>query len=231
MLASCLGEAEGAECTVDEECHGRGEYCDTQNSVCLVDDTIPDKTGEPAGANFETMNIPFFRGQLCTKMEVRSGSQIPFTISPCLHPCLEVTGGYNLRHFWDCSGSSCRAWVIWTIPASGTGCPADVFGQFDEGQFPCVYDNALDAALKATIREDETPISGTMIIEVPFLSNDDIDSIVGGNDSTDAILDIVYQYVEQDNRVTERIRMDAANPQPPAACDGPTNCDCISIGF
>jgi hypothetical protein len=228
-LASCLGEGEGGACTVDEDCHGRAEYCDTQNSVCLVDDTVPDRSGDSPGTSFATMNIPFFRGQLCTKMEVISGSQIPFTISPCLHPCLEVTGGYKLQHFWDCTGSSCNAWIIWSIPASGTGCPEDVFGQFDQSQ--CVYDNALDARLKATIRDDGTPIAGTMKIEVPFLSNEDIDAIVGGDNSTDSILDRVYEYIEQDNRVTDRIRMDQANPQPPEECLGPTNCECINIGF
>jgi len=219
----------GGPCFVDQDCFGRGEHCNTETGLCGEGDPHPDETGDPPGMSFPTMHVPFFRGQLCTTLDVLAGTQIPATISPCLHPCLEVTGGYKLHHFWDCTGSSCTAWAIWSIPAAGTGCPDDVFGQFDQSQ--CVYDNPLDFRLKATVRDDGTPISGTMMIEVPYLSNDDAAEIAEGSLSTSEILEKVWKYPEDPDRLVGPIDLTLASPAPPELCNGPTNCECFPVGF
>jgi hypothetical protein len=89
----------------------------------------------------------------------------------------------------------------------------------------------LDFRLKAVLRDDGTPISGTMLIEVPYLSNEDIAEIVEGDLSTTEILDKVWKYPQDPGRVVGPVDMTPSSPAPPEICNGSESCECFQVGF
>lgn len=216
------------QCTSDEECFGRGEYCDLGTNRCEADDTPPDSTGDQSGT-FATMVIPFFRGLVCTKPDVQAGASVPFWVDPCLHPCLDVKT-YRHTNFFECVGDTCGLWIVQWSEASGVDCPEDVFGSFS----PDLCDYSLFPPAGKTIntteivREDGSPIVGTLRTEIPFLSNADIAEIAV-DQSRATIKDKIWQYPQDPGRIID-MTLSADGPTPPAECDTGT-CECFMIGF
>ena len=101
---------------------------------------VPDTTAEPSPpVAFQDKAIPFFRGRICSApmQEVQTGSPIPVTFQPCLHPCIS-TNEYQFHNQYYCSGGTCDGFsVFWSI-GSSENCPADAWGEFDPSM--CVYD-------------------------------------------------------------------------------------------
>ena len=193
----------------------------------MTADAPTDSTLDPAPATFADTLVPFFRGQVCVPHEVQSGAAIPVTLSPCLHPCLATTS-FAFTHNYACIGSSCEAYAtMWVVASSGAdGCPADAFGRFDPGM--CVYDSPVNLGIATTL--DSGPVSGSMELEVPFLSNEDIVAIAADNK---VIADRAEQYPADPGRVPDGrpIQLLPGNPEPPAECDGAENCPCYEVGF
>lgn len=227
---ACAPQGQSGQCQVDEDCMGRGQVCDTVDSICVDDEVDLSSTEDPAPMTFSNKPVPFFRGQVCTVHEVESGAPIPVSINPCLHPCLE-RGSHHFKHSFSCIGATCDAYVVmWVDADSGPqGCPENAFGEFDPAQ--CVYGDAIELQMSTNL--DSGPISGTMELEIPFLSNADIAQIAGGSDSTDAILELIEQYPRDADRIVggRAISILPGNPEPPAACDGMSGCDCYGIGL
>lgn len=237
VLPGCLAPGSTGECDTDEDCRARGAVgCDVMQSKCIIDDTVPDSTGDQSGT-FSSMPIPFYRGQLCTSMEVKAGSPIPMYLNPCLHDCLEVNS-YRHQNFYECVGGTCEMFVIQWGVATGTDCPENVFGNFgaDRCDYTIFPEDGKHISSQPVIRDDDSPIVGTMLIEVPFLSNADIKDIADDPNDRDQIKEKMHQYVRKPNRTPgsgtdERISMQAGSPAPPEMCNGKENCECFQIGF
>lgn len=222
-------QGEAGQCTVDADCHGRAQVCDAFNSICIDEEVDLSSTEDPAPASFTNKAVPFFRGQVCTTHEVEAGAPIPVSVSPCLHPCFQ-RGAHHFKHFFNCVGSSCEAYVVMWVTGSSddAGCPADAFGQFDQGE--CVYGDPVDLTISTNL--DSGPINGTMELEIPYLSNADIEMIAGGSDSNAEIKALIDQYPQEPGRVVggRSISILPGNPTPPESCEDGA-CDCFSVGF
>jgi hypothetical protein len=227
-LTACP-QGDPGQCTVDADCSGRAEVCDTFNAICVPQEVDLSSTESPGPTSFQDKAIPFFRGEVCTTLEVQSGERIPVSINPCLHPCID-RGSHHFKHFFNCLGSSCEAYAIMWIRGSSDadGCPDDAFGQFPESQ--CAYGDPIELSISTQL--DSGPISGTMELEIPYLSNDDIDVIAGGRDGNDEIRALIEQYPQEPGRLVggRAISILPNNPAPPESCEG-GGCSCSSIGF
>ena len=228
VLGACP-QGEAGQCNVDEDCRGRAQVCNTLESVCVDEEVDLSSTESPAESSFSDKAIPFFRGEVCTVQEVQSGERIPVTVSPCLHPCIR-RGSHHFKHFFNCVGSNCDAYVVMWVTGSSAddGCPAEAFGRFDESQ--CVYGDPIEIGISTNL--DSGPISGSMTLEVPYLSNDDAAIIAGGRDSNPELRALIEQYPQEQARVVggRAISILPGNPAPPASCeDG--GCSCSRVGF
>jgi hypothetical protein len=219
-------------CTLDEECEGRGEFCNQDNAECEVQQVTLDTTEPDPGAvmpDFQDKIVPFFRGQACTVDAVQSGSPIPVRIEPCLHSCLTINS-FHHHHMYDCLGSQCEAFVLAYYTVDGTGCPADVFGRFDPAQCGTDENGPVDLSMNITINDE--PFQGTIKLEVPYLSNADIAAIdAAGSSKSDVATEKIYQYPPQATRQipsTTGISMRSTDPAPPADCTGGA-CPCYPI--
>ena len=229
LLAGCLPQGESGQCMVDADCVGRGQVCDTTNSIC--EDLTYDATSteSPAESNFTNKIVPFFRGRVCTVTKVRSGSAIPVQMTPCWHPCL-TPKEFKFKHYFECVGSSCNAWALNWVIADGAACPADAFGKFDAAM--CNWGTAVELSVDTTL--DTGPITGSMLMEVPFLTNADAAALLGSGDPTpEEIKAAVFQYPQDPSRLVNDgnpISLLDQYPVPPATCvDG--GCTCFDIGF
>lgn len=217
-------------CTKDADCEGRGQVCDTFDGMCVPAELDIDSTEDPAPMSFTNKPVPFFRGTACTVGEVKSGALLPVSINPCLHPCIE-RGSHHFKQFYSCRGSTCDAMVVlWVDANSGPmGCPENAFGRFDQSQ--CTYGNPIEFTIDTTTG-DGSVISGSMTIEVPFLTNEDIAKIVA-DDSQGNIENLAQQYPRQNNRIIggDAVSILANHPEPATPCNGAENCQCGPIGF
>jgi hypothetical protein len=228
LLTGCP-QGESGQCTVDADCLGRAQVCDAFNAVCIDEEVDLSSTESPAPSSFTDKAVPFFRGEVCTAHDVQSGERIPVSINPCLHPCIN-RGSHHFKHFFNCLGSSCEAYAIMWVKGSSIeeGCPADAFGRFPESE--CVYGDPINLGISTAL--DSGPISGTMELEVPFLSNDDIALVDGGADGNEEIRALIEQYPQEPGRLVggRAISILPGNPAPPESCDD-GGCSCFSIGF
>lgn len=224
-LVSCAPTVDNDGCSADVDCHGRAEVCDVALSMCVPKVVDITSTENPAPANFTGKAVPFHRGQVCMPHSVKSGSDVPVRLVPCLHPCL-TQGAFKHKHYYECIGSRCDAWAVMYVTADGTNCPADAFSAFDRTM--CVSGTPIDLAIGTTI--DSGPVNGTMSFEVPFLTNADA-AAIASNFEVDAIQEKIDQYPEDDARVPGGmdISLSPANPEPPANCE--SGCDCFDVGF
>ncbi|HWB75337.1 MAG TPA: hypothetical protein VG755_10280 [Nannocystaceae bacterium] len=212
-------------CSADSNCE-RGEMCDLMVGECvdIVVDTSSTET--PAPGSFNGKPVPFFRGNVCTVHDVQTGAAIPVVLDPCLHPCI-ATNSHHYQHYYNCLGTHCEAWATMFYDADATACPAEAFGKFDAAQ--CVYGNAVE--LKITVTVQDEPVSGSLELEVPFLSNADAASLSPGYDS-DALNAAIEHYPQEPNRIVGGmpITLSTSSPAPPASCAGGA-CPCYQVGF
>jgi hypothetical protein len=246
VVGACTPPAATGNCTVDEDCQGRGQYCEPVTNVCKDGEADYTKTDDDSPSDtFADKPIPFFRGQVCTVpgLAGKAGSAIPMTFRPCLHPCM--TGGTNyFQHSWGCLSGICSGMSLFYTIGSGAGCPAEAWGQFSKDL--CVYDVQQSSAL-GPVELDGTPVEGTLKLEIPFLTNSDLSEVVAykglslGQQEGDAsalcteecdgksgeqkgtclvncrIEELAYQYLQQDDRVLE-FDLRGENPTPPENC-------------
>lgn len=224
----CAPRASQGGCDDDLEC-ARGEFCDLEANECMDAGLDVTSTENPAPGTFQNKVISFHRGQVCVPMEVESGERFPVLMQPCLHPCVSVSS-YEFRHIFECLGSRCDALgLMWmTASSAAAGCPADAFGSFDPGM--CTYDTEVEFAIAT--ETSNGPISGTMRLEIPFLSNADAETIAADPDDDATIEALVHQYPDDENRVPDGrdIQIRSNLPTPPESCAGGA-CDCFPIGF
>lgn len=231
MLGACVPEGDSGECSEFSPCPGRGKVCNLMTQTCEIADVDVDATAEgDAPADFSNVPLPFFRGKVCVGTNVKPGETVPVKISPCVHPCV-AAGGYSFKKQYSCSGSNCEALTLLYYPsASGTGCPADTFGKFDRSQ--CVYTDYNVSAGPFSISTG--PVSGLASVEIPFLTNDDIATLLPLEDMVDQRVaktwELAKMYPLDEDRVFS-ITMNNANPGAPADCVDESKCSCREIGF
>lgn len=229
LLAGCLPEEDSGECNASKACGQRGEVCNELTHQCEVAGLDVDGTAETTPASFSDVPVPFFRGKVCMPTKIQPGNTVPVTVSTCLHPCI-AENGYSFKKQYRCNGSSCESLVLVYYPkADGAGCPADAFGTFAKSQ--CVYkDHQVSAG---PFNLSTGPVTGTATIEVPFLSNDDIATLLPLEDQGDARVaktwELAYMYPPDADRVFQ-LSINGSNPPAPADCAG-AGCDCREIGF
>ncbi len=228
---ACAPSVESGACDANTSCAGRGQMCDLMTSTCVAAELTTETTDESAPDSFMALEVPFFRGQICLPHEVKSGSTIPVSLSPCLHPCLAASS-FEFKHFFSCVGSSCDAYAtMWVVADSvPEGCPADAFGTFDRNM--CTYPmDPVNLGIGTSL--DSGPISGSMLLEVPFLTNDDIAEISASGTDQELFESKVFQYPQDNGRVPDgrSIQLLPGNAEPPEACNGAENCPCYDIGF
>lgn len=228
-VGACAPRAEQGGCDEDEPCPGRGQVCELETNDCVAVEHDASTVESPAPASFTDKLIAFHRGQICLPLEVQSGGSMPVLLQPCLHPCVAVSS-YEFKHTFACRGSRCDALALTWLTASSAaeGCPADAFGSFDAAQ--CQYDTQIE--FKLATETSSGPISGTMLLEVPFLTNEDAATLAAERDDAETVEALVQQYPQQPNRIPDgrSISILAGNPAPPQTCrDG--GCPCYPIGF
>ncbi len=216
-------------CDADLDCD-RGQLCELETAECVDQNLTVDTTESPAAADFSSKIVPFFRGQVCTVHSVKAGSAFPVFMNPCLHPCLDV-GQFKFKHSWNCIGSSCEAYGLMWVTATGMGCPADAFGKFDRSQ--CVFPQSVEFTIQPTYSGGGA-IEGQMRLEIPFISNADAEQIAADEQNDDLRQRIIHKYPEDSNRIPGGMDISLlnGNPEPPATC-GPDGsmCDCFDVGF
>lgn len=260
VIGACTPPASSGNCVVDSDCPGRGQFCEEVTNVCMDSDADYTRTDDDnPQASFDDKPIPFFRGRVCTApgAKVQAGTAIPLTFQPCLHPC--ITGGNNFfQHQWSCLSGICSAMSVFYTLGSGMDCPAEAWGQFPKDQ--CDYSVEMSSKL-GPVELDGNPVTGTLKLEIPFLTNSDLSRIVAyknlslgqqegeaspecGNTCSgkagDAksvclenclIKELAYQYIETDERVIP-FNMSSDNPIPPETCEANNpECECFEIGF
>lgn len=227
FLFGCFAEDSG-ECSAGAPCPNRGEACDEISKTCEPQLLDVDGTGpDPAPGSF-TETLPFFRGSVCMPTQVQPGDTIPVRIEMCVHdPCV-AANSHKFKSQYKCTGSVCEAALIaYTPDAQGMSCPGDVFGEFPKAN--CQY-KVIEATAGPFTIQPSGPITGTATVELPFLSNDDVDEIAG-TDSFDKVWEIIYRYPQDPGRVFQ-VSMNGGNPKAPANCtDDPSLCPCKEIGF
>jgi hypothetical protein len=180
-------------------------------------------------SDFDTMPIPFFRGELCTVNEMTAGAPLPTRITPLLHDCLAVSRS-EIRHVFTCTGSRCQAYSVVWVEASGSGCPSNVFGEFpmEEGNM----DTAIDKSIAGLKDSTGAPLVGLLSLELPYLTNDDLVPIADytGSEVGELITMAAEKYPPVDGRKTV-INMSADGPMPPENCVDKSLCTCINIGL
>ena len=90
-MSACIPPGESGQCSSDEDCTGRGTVCELTTSECIPVTKDYSSTAEPSPPlSFSDKAIPFFRGRICSapNREVQTGSAVPITFQPCLHPCI-----------------------------------------------------------------------------------------------------------------------------------------------
>lgn len=231
LALGCAPKAEQGECSAVDPCP-RGQECDLEVSMCLDIEVDTHATEDPAPSNFTNKTVPFFRGQVCTVHEVQAGATFPVRMVPCLHPCVQASS-FKFKHSWSCVGADCEAFGVMWMNTSSTagGCPADAFGRFDRSM--CVDGPAIEFDIRAVLADD-SPVQGGMVLEVPFISNDDAAAIAANPDDLDQIQEIIARYPQDPSRVvgSKPISLLAGNPAPPETCgESGENCDCYDVGF
>lgn len=229
LVPACAPTIDSGACDADAPCVGRGQTCDVMAQRCVPADLATDSTDETAPSTFTATTVPFFRGQVCLPHEVKSGSPIPISLSPCLHPCVERSS-FEFKHFFSCIGSSCEAYAtMWVVADSiPEGCPEDAFGRFDRAM--CVFADPVGLEIKTTL--ESGPISGSMLLEVPFLSNADAEEIAAADNDQSLFESKVFQYPQDNARVPDgrAIQLLPKHPEAPASCEGDA-CPCYDIGY
>jgi hypothetical protein len=228
-VGACAPRADDGGCDEDDPCTGRGQVCDLERFECVAAEVDTSAAEATAPASFTDKVIAFHRGEVCLPLEVKSGERMPLLMRPCLHPCVTVSS-YEYKHSFSCRGSHCEALALMWIEGSSAaaGCPADAFGSFDASL--CQYGTQVE--LQLATETSNGPISGDMLLELPFLTNEDAATIAIDPNDTDAVEALVEQYPQQPNRIPDgrAISILPGNPAPPATCvDGA--CPCYPIGF
>jgi hypothetical protein len=229
VASGCAPRVEQGGCDEGTPCRARGETCDLEVGECVATEVDPSTTESPAPGSFSDKVIAFHRGEICLPHEVQSGESLPVLLRQCLHPCVAISS-YEFEHGFECRGSSCNARVLmWTNGSSApTGCPAEAFSSFDAGQ--CQYGSDVEFMLAT--ETSNGPISGSMRLEIPFLTNADAAEIAADPDDEDTVERLVQQYPQYDERIPDgrSISILPGNPAPPPSCrDGA--CPCYPIGF
>jgi hypothetical protein len=226
-VGGCAPVADHGGCSEDADCDDeRGQVCDVEASEC-IDKVVDTTTTGTATPTLTGVTVPFHRGTVCYAESVQAGARIPVSLTPCLHPCLTVSKHFH-SNYYSCIGASCDAWAFVYFTADGANCPADAFGAFDRTM--CDVTQTVALGVNSTIGDNE-PVQGTMTLEVPYLTNEDVQVIDAAGRDIDLMNMKIAQYPSQANRVAGDIDLNAANPAPPEMCDGATNCVCKDIGF
>lgn len=212
-------------CSADSNC-GRGEMCDLSIGECVDVEAMTDSTENPAPASFTGKPVPFFRGNVCTVHDVQTGAAIPVHLDPCLHPCV-ATNSHHFQHYYNCVGTHCEAWATMFYDADATACPADAFSKFDPAM--CVYGSAVDLTITVTVQDE--PVSGSLELEVPFISNADA-AMLAPNYESAALVEAIEQYPQEMGRIVGGmpITLSPSSPAPPASCAAGA-CPCYQVGF
>jgi hypothetical protein len=227
----CAPAGEAGFCDEAEPCPGRGQVCDTVSHLCMTETLQVESTEDNAPSDFTDKVIPFFRGQMCVPTEVESGSLMPASITACMHPCIVPTD-ITFRHFFECIGSSCEAFAtMWVVADSAPGgCPPDAFSRFDRSN--CEWQGPAEFQIDTSDGPDGD-IVGSMLIEVPYLTNADMERLVDADLDQDLTREVIEAYPQDAGRIPgERaVWILPDNPAPPESCLTGDGCTCFDIGF
>lgn len=180
------------------------------------------------GGDLASFTLPFFRGRVCVSDAVQPGDTVVVSMSTCVHPCLSP-GQFKYKYLYRCDGSSCEMGLVAYHPGTtGTNCPADVFGEFPMEQ--CVYAGPYAFNTGALVLGQD-PFAGMGSLLVPFMTNADVEAIVGGDDMSASVWTRIESHTQDPMRVFP-MSFDAGNAMAPAACgEGVAGCTCRDIGF
>ena len=231
LSIACAPQGETGFCDADTPCPGRGQACDMVSHECFVEDFEADSTEDSPPSEFTGKIVPFFRGRVCLPEGVKSGDPIPVAMEGCFHPCLTPTE-ITFRHFYECIGSSCLAYsTMWMVADSAAGgCPADAFGEFDRSMCNNV---SVELQISTDDGADGSNIAGSMLLEIPYLTNADMEAIVASSNDESVTREKIDQYPQQAGRIPgqKAIWVLPDLPSPPATCVGDDGCECYDIGF
>lgn len=224
-MGACEPPSSASECSTTVPCE-RGEECNLVTLSCEPTEATNDQTAEHAGGNFSERKLPFFRGKVCVATKVAAGDPIPVSIEPCIHPCVSATL-FQFYSRYSCDGSTCRAAEIaWLDDAVGTDCPADVFGRFPKSE--CTYPFRIEGK-QSPISPSGSNYTGLVPVEVPFLTNEDVERVAQMDMSTSEFFGLIDSYAPDSDRIFQ-VNIAGDNPTAPESCAEP-GCTCRDVGF
>ncbi len=168
------------------------------------------------------VTLPFFRGRVCASDSLQPGDAVAVSVSTCVHPCLTVET-FKQKWVYRCEGECEVALVFYHPEVTGAACPADVFGAFN----PAICDFVGPTQVSLAVPETMGPAS----LLLPFMSNDDVAAILGGDDTGPAVWARIDAHTQAPGR---RVPLDfaAGNAAAPMACgEGMAGCTCVDIGL
>jgi hypothetical protein len=231
-VGACAPTAEKGTCDEDSQCVGRGQVCDVMTAQCVVEDFAAESTEDDPPSEFSGKVVPFFRGTVCRPAEVQSGTTFPVSMEMCVHPCLDMPVPH-FNQFFDCTGSSCLAYALMWVDATSAaaGCPADAFARFDADE--CQNVGPVEYTVDTSEGPNGEAIVGAMLLEIPFLTNADMQIIVEADNAKDVTLEYIEQYPQQAERVPgeRNVWILPHLPEPPESCIDDDGCECFDIGF
>lgn len=180
------------------------------------------------GGDLAPFVLPFFRGTVCVSDTVQPGDKLALSVSTCAHPCLTVPG-WKFKYTFKCTAMNCDLALMFYHPdTTGAACPADVFGEFPAGACEFTGPHAINTG---SIYVGDMPLDGTGSLLMPFLTNEDIAAIAGGEDDPDSVWMRVDSHAQAEDRLFP-LTFAPGNAAAPASCGpGVPGCTCRDIGL
>lgn len=232
LSCACDARFDPGACGPDLPCARRGEICEQGTFTCSPGQ-FDFTTVEPSAAPmFADKVIALHRGELCFPTSAKSGSSVPISIRPCLHSCIEALS-LDSQFSFECRDGQCDAFLISWIVASSVpeGCPPDAFSSFNQDLCSSAMDR-FQSDFWFEARTESGPTQGDLVIEVPYLTNNDASTIADSSFDDEVVAGLVHRYPQVDSRVLAdaAIGISTQGAMPPVDCRS-QECSCFRFGF
>jgi len=180
------------------------------------------------GGDLTSFTLPFFRGRVCVSDAVQPGDPVAISMSTCVHPCL-TPGQFKYKYMYRCDGAGCEMAIVGYHPGTtGTNCPEDVFGEFPAET--CQYAGPYAFTTNGLVLGMD-PFAGSGSLLVPFMTNADVEAIVGGDDASASVWMRIESHTQDPTRAFA-MSFAPGNQKAPVACgEGVAGCTCRDIGL
>lgn len=230
VLTSTDGETAGetADVPTTGEPTTDGPTTDSPTTGGVVPCDSPEGCTGMGEGDLTSFTLPFFRGTVCVSDAPQPGDALAISMTTCVHPCLTV-GNLEYKYLFRCTGGTCELALVGYYPGTvGTDCPADVFGEFPVDA--CVFAGPHMISTSPLLIGDE-PFAGMGTLLVPFMTNEDVGAIAGGDDASASIRARIESHEQAAERVFPLNFAPENSPAPATCSEGMAGCSCRDFGL